>query len=157
MSTRKPPLARRFIAALLMVLLTACHSWRPTTVSPQQLIPEEQPSLVRVTLIDGETVTVRDPTMRNDSIVGVRDADEALMTSPVGVASRDVRLLEVRRLSVTKNIVLAVPLILVAAAIIFVITCEEGCLSPGGEWSATDGHPHRSEVAVFSVWGRRGS
>ena len=104
MSTRKPPIARRFIAALLMVLLTACHSWRPTTVSPQQLIPEERPSRVRVTLTDGETVTVKDPTMRNDSIVGVTDAVGALMTRPVGVASRDVRLLEVRRLSVTKSV-----------------------------------------------------
>ncbi len=98
MSTRSL-LARRFIAALLMVLLTACHSWRPTTVSPQQLIPEERPSRVRVTLTDGETVTVKDPTMRNDSIVGVRDADGALMGSPVGVASRDVRLVEARRFS----------------------------------------------------------
>ena len=112
MSTRSL-LARRFIAALLMVLLTACHSWRPTTVSPQRLIAEDQPSSVRVTLMDDETVTIDDPTMRNDSIVGVRDADGALMGSgsPVGVASRDVRLLEVRRLSVTKNIVLAVSLI----------------------------------------------
>ena len=118
MSTRKPPLARRFIAALLMVLLTACHSWRPTTVSPQQLIPEERPSRVRVTLTDGETVTVKDPTMRNDSIVGVTDAVGVLMTRPVGVASRDVRLLEVRRLSVTKNIVLAVPLIWLTGSVL---------------------------------------
>ncbi len=110
MSTRSL-LARRFIAALLMVLLTACHSWRPTTVSPQRLIAEDQPASVRVTLMDGERVTVRDPTVRNDSIVGVTDAVGALMTRPVGVASRDVRLLEVRRLSVTKNIVLAVSLI----------------------------------------------
>ena len=36
MSTRTPR-ARRAIAAFLMVLLTACHSWRPTTVSPQHL------------------------------------------------------------------------------------------------------------------------
>ena len=73
----RTPLTRRFIAALLMVLLTACHSWQPTTVSPQQLIPEEQPSPVRVTLTNGETVTIKDPTMRNDSIVGVTDADGA--------------------------------------------------------------------------------
>ena len=103
MRTRNP-LARRVMAALLLVLLTACHSWRPTTVSPQQLIPEERPSRVRVTLTDGETVTVKDPTMRNDSIVGVTDAVGALMTRPVGVASQDVRLLEVRRLSVTKSV-----------------------------------------------------
>ena len=97
--SKQTPLARRVVAALLLVLLTACHSWRPTTVSPQTLIPEEQPSLVRVTLIDGETVTVRDPTMRNNSIVGVTDAVGALTTRGVGVASRDVRLLEVQRFS----------------------------------------------------------
>jgi len=111
---------QRFIAALLMVLLTACHSWRPTSVSPQRLIAEDQPSSVRVTLMDDETVAIDDPTMRNDSIVGVRDADGALMGSgsPVGVASRDVRLLEVRRLSVTKNIVLAVSLIWLTAFLV---------------------------------------
>ena len=70
MSTRTP-LARRFIAALLLVLLTACHSWQPTTVSPQQLIAEEQPSSVRVTLMNDETITLEYPTMRNDSIIGV--------------------------------------------------------------------------------------
>ena len=124
MSTRTP-LARRVIAALLLVLLTACHSWRPTTVSPQQLIPEEQPSPVRFTLTNGETVTIKDPTMRNDSIVGVTDADGALRTSAVGVALRDVRLLEVRHFSVAKTIILAVPFIglavwVVAAANYFI-------------------------------------
>lgn len=114
MSTRSL-LTRRFIAALLMVLLTACHSWRPTSVSPQRLIAEDQPSSVRVTLMDDETVTIDDPTMRNDSIVGATDEGRALTRRAVGVASRDVRLLEVRRLSVTKNIVLAVSLIAVVA------------------------------------------
>ena len=33
--SKRTPLARRVIAALLMVLLTACHTWQPTTVSPQ--------------------------------------------------------------------------------------------------------------------------
>ncbi len=122
------PLARRFIAALLLVLLTACHSWRPTTVSPQQLILEERPSRVRVTLTDGETVTVKDPTMRNDSIVGVTDAVGALMTRGVGVASRDVRSLEVRGFSVTKNIVLAVSLIwLTGSTLARDGTCGSGC------------------------------
>ena len=83
---------QRFIATLLLVLLTACHSWQPTTVSPQGWTPEERPSSVRVTLTNGEFVTVENPTVRNDSIVGVAGSD-------VGVASRDVRLFEVRRVS----------------------------------------------------------
>ena len=118
MSTRKPPLARQFIAALLMVLLTACHSWRFTSVSPQRLIAEDQPSSVRVTLMDYETVTIDDPTMRNDSIVGATDDGRALTRRAVEVASRDVRSLEVRRLSVTKNIVLAVSLIWLTAVLV---------------------------------------
>ncbi len=127
MSTRSL-LARRFIAALLMVLLTACHSWRPTSVSPQRLIAEDQPSSVRVTLMDDETVTIDDPTMRNDSIVGATDEGRALTRRAVGVASRDVRLLEVRRLSVTKNIVLAVSLIwLTGSTLARDGTCGSGC------------------------------
>ncbi len=100
--SKQTPLARRVIAAVLMVLLTACYNWEPTAVSPQTLIPAEHPSSVRVTLINGETVTVRDPTVRNDSILGATDAGRALTRRAVGVASRDVRLLEVQRLSVRK-------------------------------------------------------
>ena len=123
-------LTRRFIAALLMVLLTACHSWQPTTVSPQQLIPEEQPSPVRVTLTNGETVTIKDPTMRNDSIVGVTDADGAQRTSAVGVALRDARLLEVQHFSVGKTVGLvfgtAVGLTAFVIGAGYVILCKVG-------------------------------
>ena len=108
-------------------LLTACHSWQPTTVSPQALLPAEQPSSVRVTLTNGETVTVRDPTMRNDSIVGVTENDRGPRTSPVEVASQDIRLLEVRRLSVTKNIVLAFPVIWVVAFVVLRVSESDEC------------------------------
>ena len=113
--SKRTPLTRRVVAALLMLLLTACQTWRPTFVSPQTLIPVEQPSSVRATLRSGARVTLENPTMRNDSIVGATDEGRALTRRAVGVASRDVRLLEVRRLSVTKNIVLAVSLIAVVA------------------------------------------
>ena len=122
MSTRTP-LARRFIAALLLVLLTACYSWRPTTVTPQQLISEELPSFVRVTLSSGETIFFENPSVRNDSIVGTG--------SSVRVASRDIRLLEVRRFSVGKTIGLVVPLIVVGLAVIVIVDCfneEPVCL-----------------------------
>ena len=97
MSTRTP-LARRVVAALLMVVLTACHTWRPTGVGPQTYIPAEQPSTVRATLRTGTTVTLETPTVRGDSIFGITDA------GVVGVASEDVYLLEVRRTSVLRSI-----------------------------------------------------
>ena len=118
MSTRTP-LARRVIAALLLVLPTACYSWRPTTVSPQQLIPEEQPSSVRATLASGEVITVRDPTMRNDSIVGNSDAGS------VAVASRDLRLFEVRRVNVEGTIgLVALSTAVLAAVVSIFIYCK---------------------------------
>jgi len=53
---------------------------------------------VRATLRSGATVTLENPTVRNDSIFGVTDA------GVVGVASEDLGLLEVRRFSVLKTI-----------------------------------------------------
>ncbi len=97
MSTRTP-LARRIIAALLLTLITACQTWRPTYVSPQSLIPVERPSSVRATLRSGARVTLENPTMRNDSIFGLTYA------GVVGVASRDIGLLEVRKLSIWRTL-----------------------------------------------------
>ena len=92
--------ARQLIATLLIGLLTGCHSWQPTTVSPHTVILEERPSGVRFRLPDGDTVTVMDPLMRNDSILST----EAGM---VPIALQDVSGLEVRRFSTRKTIVFA--------------------------------------------------
>ena len=98
MNTRTP-LARRVIAALLLVLLTACHRWQPTTVSPQGWTSEERPPSVRATLTSGEIITVWNPRVRNDSIVAARDFPGA-----AAVSLRDVRLLEVQRTDVAGSI-----------------------------------------------------
>ncbi len=116
MSTRTP-LARRVISALLLVLLTACQTWRPTFVSPQTLIPVEQPSSVRLTLRSGARVTLKNPTLRNDSIFGVTDAGVATLAGQ-GVASRDLGLLEVRRLSILRSIGLGLVLLTSAACVL---------------------------------------
>ena len=110
--SKRTPMARRFIAAMLMVLLTACQTWRPTGVGPQTYIPAEQPSSVRVTPRIGTTVTLEAPTVRGDSIFGITDA------GVVGVASEDVYLLEVRRFSILRSIGL---FYLIAGAIIGVL------------------------------------
>ncbi len=90
---------QRFIAALLMVLLTACHSWRPTTVSPQRLIAEEEESPIRVVLSDGTELTLRNPTIQHDSIITgrVRFGTENLLV-------RDVSRIEVQRFSLFRTV-----------------------------------------------------
>ena len=119
---------QRFIAALLNVLLTACQTWRPTAVSPQQLIPVEQPSSVRATLRSSARVTLENPTVRNDSIFGVTDA------GLVGVASEDIGLLEVRRTSILRSIGLGY-VIIVGAVIVLAIGCAT---TQGSENCRTD-------------------
>lgn len=118
------PLARRFIAALLIALLTGCHSWQPTTVSPRAVILEEQPLSVRFTLTNGEIMTVTDPLMRNDSIVST----EAGMAA---VASQDVRLLEVWRFSTVKTIGFAVGIVALAFSWTRLVTGSSGGQEPG--------------------------
>ncbi len=116
----RTPLARRVIAGALMVLLTACHSWQPTTISPQGWTPEERPSSVRATLTSREVITLRDPIVRNDSIVG----------ATVGVASRDVRVLEVERFSVGKTVGLVVGTSTIAAAALLVVALSGYNIGP---------------------------
>ena len=111
MSTRSL-LARRVIAAFLLVLLTACYSWQPITVSPQGWTPEEQPSSVRVTLMNRETITLEYPTMRNDSIIGVVPY---LTGYSRAVAVSDVSGVEVRQLNAGRTIGLSLLLAGVAA------------------------------------------
>lgn len=116
------PLARRFIAAFLLGLLTGCQSWHPTTLSPRALIPEERPSSVRITLTNGAIITVMDPAMRNDSIVSTEFGVAAW-------ASRDVRSLEVQRFSPGKTIGLFLVTVAFAASWASVVPGNSGSVT----------------------------
>ena len=94
----RTPLTRRVIAALLLVQLTGCYSWHSTTISPSQVIAEEEPSNVRVTRTDGSQLTLADPFIRNRSIVS------RLGQIGASVLLSDVSSLEVERFSVGKTV-----------------------------------------------------
>ena len=116
--------ARQLIATLLIGLLTGCHSWQPTTVSPRTVILEELPSGVRFRLPDGDTMIVMDPLMRNDSILST----EAGM---VPIALQDVSGLEVRRFSTRKTIVFAAGILGVMIGWTRWATNRSGGVAPG--------------------------
>ena len=122
--TTRAPLARRFTAALLLALLTGCNSWHPTTVSPRAVILDEEPSAVRITLANGTIMTVVGPVMRNDSIVSTEAGVAA-------VASRDVRLFEVRRFSAVKTIVFVVGAVGISLGWARVAAGSSGGAEPG--------------------------
>ena len=108
MSTRNAS-ARRPISALLLALLAGCQVWQPAIADPATLIPVERPESIRLTLSDGAMLTVKDPIMRNDSIVPTE-------TGGVGVPASDIRSFEVRRFSAKHTIGFIIAGVLLAAA-----------------------------------------
>ena len=118
------PLVRRFIAALLIGLLTGCHTWQPTTASPHMIIQEENPSSVRFTTPNGEIVTIPKPLMRNDSIVSTEAGIDP-------VASKDVSGLEVQQFSIGQTIGFMAGIALVAMSWTRLVTGSSGGAEPG--------------------------
>ena len=126
MKTRSTPMSG-FVPALLAFLLSACHSWQPTTVHPREWAPDEHPSSARVTLTSGDAVTIMHPSTRSDSIVGLGVASGTTDTTAVGVALQDVGLVEVRRFSVGRTVGLAVAsfgTMMVGFVLLIVIGCD---------------------------------
>ena len=111
----------RTVAVLLLALhVNACTTWRPTTVSPPQLLEDEAPSRVRITRLAGEQVTIEAPRIRADSVVGRGTA------APVSVAVSDIQQIEVRRTSVLRTLGLAPGVLFFIAAVL----CSGGNCKP---------------------------
>jgi len=95
---------RRGLAVLLALIhLNGCSTWRPVAVHPAQLAGTDVASPLRITRQDGERVVLRNPVARADSIVG----DQA------SVAITGIQLIEARRFSATRTLILiaSVPLL----------------------------------------------
>ena len=92
------PQVPRLVAIVITVPLLACSSWAPFAVGPQGFPSDERPTSMRVTSTGGAVVTVQGPSLINDSITGSTEF------GPVRMDRRDLRLLEVRRVSVLKSV-----------------------------------------------------
>ena len=95
----------RPVTVLLLALhLQACMSWRPSVVSPEQVVEEGS---FRVTMADGLRLEVRNATIEDDSLRADRLCRD--IECPGGVAPRvtialdDVQELETRRFNVVKT------------------------------------------------------
>ena len=118
---------RRLVAALLLLATTGCQTWVPSTMSPSNLVTSEAPSSVRVTRTDGDVLTIREPVIRNDSIVSA--AEDQI--EPVGVPTRDATSVEVRRLNPGKSLLLAAGVVAIALGWTTVATGSGGGTDPG--------------------------
>ncbi len=62
---------RRLIACILLPsYLVACTTWKTQEASPQQVLAEEQPDKVQVTLTDGSQLVLEEPAVSGDTLSG---------------------------------------------------------------------------------------
>ena len=71
LAKRRPALARSVATVLIATLLTGCTIWEPVPLTPQ-VLDDATRAGVRVTLIDGTRMTVRQPFVFDDHLVGER-------------------------------------------------------------------------------------
>ena len=94
----------RYCSVLLLFLLlhlTACQAWQSVSldaISPDQLIEEDRPDRVRVTMPDGTQVELENPSVEGDE----------LLAPGVSMPLADILELEVREFSMDRTALLLV-------------------------------------------------
>ncbi len=102
---------RRTTAGLLLPLyLTSCFtSWQTQQATPAEVLAEEEPDEVLVTLYDGSKFVLRQPSISEDTLHG-REVKSDL--GPVSTVQRSVPLSTIEHLAVnlpdTRNIIVVV-------------------------------------------------
>ena len=91
----------RAVLMLFLVLnLTACQTWQSVSldaISPDQLIEEDRPDRVRVTMPDGTQVELENPSVEGDELVA---------SGGFSMPSADVVILESRKFSMDRTMIL---------------------------------------------------
>jgi hypothetical protein len=103
--------------ALLIAYVPACHTWRLESVRPADVIAAQSPSQVRVTLMSGKQLVLRQPVVVSDSLAGRSRRDT------VAIPLREVVALETRQ---TKGAVTGLTIlggVLGGLALLFGIGC----------------------------------
>jgi len=106
---------RTLALALAAIASTGCHSWRPVSAAPHDVIDQERPAHVRATLDDGRVLTLAQPTVVADTLFGNTGAGLER------VPTAHVRALEVERGSVPKTLALIVTHVSVVLSVIAII------------------------------------
>lgn len=118
-------------------------------MSPERLIAEQRPPSVRITTSGGDAVTLRRPIILNDSIVSTVTSVSGRTFAPSqsGIATRDIRSIDVERFSAGRTIAFAAGIAAIAIGWASVAGDSEG-----GSTIITEPPP---KGVVVSLW--RGS
>ncbi len=116
---------RRLIACILLpCYLVACTSWKPQEASPQQVLADEQPDKVQVTLTDGSKLVLEEPAVSGDTLSGLDDG------TPVLIPLAEVSSIAVKGAEGAQTGLLVlggVVLVFAIVAGIYLAGCADGC------------------------------
>lgn len=101
----------RHAAVGVVLLLSGCRSWRVQEVSPAEFMAERRPDQVRLRRPDGSQLVVRQPLVRNDSVVSQAPGDTS------GIPLSEVSAVAVRKLDGIKTVGVVVLVTGVSAAL----------------------------------------
>ncbi len=132
---------RRVLSSILLpAYLSSCTSWQVQSVSPEQVVTEDQPSQIRVTLTDSSELEMEQPRIVGDTLRGLVKGEHfrGTVKDEISLIERDVLLadiatLRVRKTSVGKSVLLGLGIVagvfagLVAALII--VCSDQACAS----------------------------
>jgi hypothetical protein len=122
-----PPLRRLVACILLPCCLLACSTWKTQEASPQQVLADEQPAKVRVTLTDGSQVVLEQPVVSGDTLTGLREGEQ------VSISLASVSELELRKGDTVKTIALTTGIVVGVAAVAFGVGLLIYCSGPGDD------------------------
>ncbi len=122
-------LRRVVYAALILTQFTACQTWRAVPGPLDQQVGAKPLSHARVRLRDGSELSLREVTVRADSVIGYsEDTGERRARSVVDVTSIEQRQVSAGR---TTGVVLASTTVALAALIIAALVAAGPGLSAG--------------------------
>ena len=106
----------------LTLFVSACHKWVPLEPPVSQALAVESPTLLpnptRITLNDGQRITLEDATLSADSVVGTRERrSEASPIRRVRIALEDVSDVERKKAKVGESVLLGVGVITVIGVV----------------------------------------
>ena len=87
---------RRILSCILLpVYLSSCTSWQVQPVSPEQVVTEDQPSKIRVTLTDSSELEMEQPRIVGDTLRGLvkgKPSSDVVKDGRIPLLERDVLL-----------------------------------------------------------------
>ena len=117
---------RGVLLLFLLLHLTACYTWQGVaTTSPAGVIEATQPDRVRVTMPDGTQVELENPSVEGDELVA---------SGGFSMPSADVVILESRKFSMDRTVLLVLGTVVGAPVLIlgiYMIVCP-GAIIGGG-------------------------